>query len=63
MTAFDGVHGTVCNEQQYNQFNQSSANGSNPTISCLTLGETIGLAVSTLVICLRPKLILYTADI
>jgi hypothetical protein len=50
MVASDGVNGTVCNAQQYNQFIQSSANGSNPTISCLTHGETIGLAVSTFLV-------------
>ena len=62
MTASNGVNGTVCNAQQYNQFIQSSANGSDPTISCLTHGDTIGIAVSTLLVRLCPKLILYTAD-
>ena len=62
MAASDGVNGTVCNAQQYNQFIQSSADGSDPTISCLTHGETIGLAVSTLPVRFCPKLIFYTAD-
>ena len=58
-----GVNGTVCNAQQYSQYIQSSVNGTNPTISCLSHGESIGLAVGTLLVCLCPKLILYTADI
>ena len=62
MKASDGVNGTVCNAQQYNQFIQSIDNGSSPTISCLTHGETIGLTVSTLLVHLCPKLILHTAD-
>ena len=65
MTAPDGVNGTVtiCDAQQYNQFIQSSANGSNPMLSCLTHVEVIGLAVSTLLVRLCLKLILYAADI
>ena len=65
MTTSDSVNGTVtvCNAQQYNQFIQSSANGSNPMISCLTHGETIGLVVINLLVRLCLKLILYTADI
>ena len=62
MTASDGVNGTVCNAQQYEQFIQSSAGGSNPNITCLTHGEGIGLAVRILLVCLCPKLIRYTAD-
>ena len=63
-TASDRINGTVtvCNAQQYNQFIQASANGSNPMISCLTYVETIGLTVSTLLVRLCPKLI-YTADL
>ncbi|KAF8502220.1 hypothetical protein F5888DRAFT_1177482 [Russula emetica] len=44
MTALDGVHGTVCNEQQYNQSLQSY-DSSSPSISCLTHGESIGLVL------------------
>ncbi len=39
----EGVNGTVCNAQQYQQF------WSNGTITCLTHGQSIGLAVSILV--------------
>jgi len=45
MSALDDstwVRGTVCNEQQYNQ-----SRNPNPTITCLTHGQSIGLAVST----------------
>jgi hypothetical protein len=41
MSAFDGVHGTVCNAQQYQQSLLT-----NPTISCLTQGQSIGLALT-----------------
>jgi hypothetical protein len=47
MTALGGVYGTVCNAQQYTQsqeFRPKNYNG--PSISCLTHGESIGLAVS-----------------
>jgi hypothetical protein len=40
------VNGTVCNAQQYNQ-SLPSPDNRNPTISCLTHGQSIGLAVST----------------
>ena len=43
MSALEGVNGTVCNAQQYQQFL------SNGTITCLTHGQSIGLAVSILV--------------
>ena len=49
MSALDDsvwVNGTVCNAQQYNQ-SLSSRDDPNPTISCLTPGQTIGLAVGT----------------
>ena len=62
MTPSDTVYGTVCNAQQYDQFIQSSANNSSPNITCLTHGETIGLAVRILLVYLCPKLILCTAD-
>ncbi|KAI0276618.1 hypothetical protein BGY98DRAFT_934918 [Russula aff. rugulosa BPL654] len=42
MTALDGVNGTVCNAQQYQQSLQSY-DSSSPSISCLTRGESIGL--------------------
>ena len=45
MTELDGVHGTVCNVQQYQQSLQSQDNR-NPWISCLTRGDIIGLLVS-----------------
>jgi hypothetical protein len=45
MTELDGVHGTVCSEQQYQQSLQSYDSRS-PSISCLTHGEIIGLVVS-----------------
>jgi len=45
MTALDGVNGTVCNAEQYQQF-LSSYDNSNSSISCLTRGESIGLTVS-----------------
>src|SRR6266403_1994453 len=45
MTALDGVKGTVCNAQQYQQSLQSYDSPS-PSISCLTHGEVIGLVVS-----------------
>jgi hypothetical protein len=61
MTALDGVNGTVCNAQQYQQFLQPNDNRS-PSITCLTHGESIGLAVSIRFICLCPKLIPCTAD-
>ncbi len=52
MTALDGVNGTVCNAQQYQQSLQSY-NSRSPTISCLTHGDSIGLAVSIEHICFR----------
>ncbi|KAH9978832.1 hypothetical protein BGW80DRAFT_1249122 [Lactifluus volemus] len=42
MSGLGGVHGTVCNAQQYQQ-SLTSARSSNPTITCLTHGQTIGL--------------------
>ena len=47
MSALDDsvwVNGTVCNAQQFNQ-SLSSRDNPNPTISCLTHGQSIGLAV------------------
>jgi hypothetical protein len=45
MTALDGVNGTVCNAQRYQQSLQSYDSRS-PSISCLTHGDTNGLTVS-----------------
>ena len=45
MTELDGVHGTSCDEQQYQQSLQSYDSRS-PWVSCLARGEVIGLAVS-----------------
>jgi hypothetical protein len=45
-TVANTVNGTVCNVEQYGQFlNQGLYNHRN--ITCLTHGQTIGLAVST----------------
>ena len=46
MTTVDGVNGTVCNAEQYHQ-SLSSYDNPNPSISCLTRGQSIGLVVST----------------
>ncbi|KAN0105265.1 hypothetical protein V8E52_011204 [Russula decolorans] len=47
MTALDGVNGTVCNAQQYDQSQEfRNHNYSGPSISCLTHGESIGLAIA-----------------
>ncbi|KAI0254073.1 hypothetical protein BJV78DRAFT_1388661 [Lactifluus subvellereus] len=43
MSAIDGVHGSLCNAQQYQQ---SLQNNSSPSISCLSHGRTIGLALT-----------------
>jgi len=45
MTAFDGVHGTVCTAQQY-QLSLQSSDSSSPSISCLTPGESIGFVLT-----------------
>ncbi|KAH9978624.1 hypothetical protein BGW80DRAFT_1165386 [Lactifluus volemus] len=46
MSALGGVNGTVCNEQQY-QLSLSSPDNPNPPISCLSHGQTIGLAFTS----------------
>jgi hypothetical protein len=51
MTALDGVNGTVCNAEQYRQF-LFSYNSPNSSISCLTHGQSIGLAVSVCLVVL-----------
>ncbi|KAI9442154.1 hypothetical protein H4582DRAFT_2072711 [Lactarius indigo] len=43
MSTLDGVHGTVCNERQYQQ---SLLTVPHRTISCLTHGQSIGLALT-----------------
>jgi len=43
MTAVGGVNGTVCNAQQYQQ-SLLSYNSRSPSITCLTHGQSIGLA-------------------
>jgi hypothetical protein len=45
MAALDGVNGTVCNALQYKQFLSSQAS-LDPSIACLSRGETIGMTVS-----------------
>jgi hypothetical protein len=54
MLGLGGVNGTVCNAQQYQQ-SLTSETSPDPTITCLTHGQTIGLTVSTLLFCLVPK--------
>jgi hypothetical protein len=55
MSGLDGVHGTVCDVRKYQQ-SLTSETSPNPTITCLTHGQTIGLTVSILLFCLVPKL-------
>jgi len=45
MTALYGVNETICNAEQYQQ-SLSPFDKPNPPISCLTHGQSIGLAVS-----------------
>ena len=52
MTTLNGVNGTVCNAQQYQQFQQPCDNNS-LSITYLTRGESIGLAVSIWLISLH----------
>ena len=64
MSALDDsvwVNGTVCNAQQFNQ-SLSSRDNPNPTISCLTHGQSIGLAVGNHPLYFLLKLISRTAD-
>ena len=44
----DGVHGTICTEDQYQNSTNLNPNNPYPTISCLTHGQSIGLAASIL---------------
>jgi hypothetical protein len=55
MSTLEGVNGTLCNAQQYQQ-SLPGPNNPNPSISCLSPGKCIGLAVSILLIYLEPKL-------
>jgi len=41
----DGVHGTVCTEDQYQNSTNVNPNGLYPTTTCLTHGQTIGLTL------------------
>jgi hypothetical protein len=61
MSGLGGVNGTVCNAQQYNEYLLSEASP-NPTITCLTHGQTIGLTVSILLFCLVLKTHPHTAS-
>jgi len=45
MLVLDSVNGTVCNAQQYQQ-SLSSLTSLNPSITCLTHGQSIGLALT-----------------
>jgi hypothetical protein len=56
-----GFKGTVCDLRQYNQ-SVPSRDNPNPSISCLTHGQSIGLAVSIWFICPRLELIPCAAD-
>ncbi|KAI0281906.1 hypothetical protein BC826DRAFT_319224 [Russula brevipes] len=63
MAALGGVHGTVCDEQQYQQ-SQISHDSRNPTIACLTHGQAIGLALSaeaSFIMSIRSEVISSTA--
>jgi hypothetical protein len=57
MSALGGVNGTVCNAEQYQQ-SLFSYNSPNSSISCLTHGQSIGLAVSTRLCCPCPQLMI-----
>ena len=46
-----GVNGTTCNAQQYQQ-GLLSLESLDPSITCLTHGQSIGLAVGTQFLCL-----------
>ncbi|KAN0130873.1 hypothetical protein V8E53_011251 [Lactarius tabidus] len=42
----DGVHGTVCTAEQYQISTNQNPKDHNPTITCLTHGQSIGLTVT-----------------
>jgi hypothetical protein len=48
----DGVNGTTCDALQYKQF-RSPQDILNPTISCLSRGQTIGMTVSNSALFMR----------
>jgi hypothetical protein len=50
MTTLEGVNGTTCDAQQYQQ-SLSSPTNPNPSITCLTHGQSIGIAVGTRSFC------------
>ena len=63
--ALDGVGGTVCNAQQYNQSLELRLNGNRGhsiSSSRLKRGKCIGLAVSIWSISLRLELIQFTVN-
>ncbi|KAI0276627.1 hypothetical protein BGY98DRAFT_919174 [Russula aff. rugulosa BPL654] len=65
MTALDGVNGTVCNPQQYQQSLQFYDSLS-PSIWCLTHGESIGLAFdaeASVLSCICITVILIWTDV
>jgi hypothetical protein len=64
MTALDDVNGTICSMLRYDQPLEITFDGNvGPSISCLTHGQCIGLAVSSSwPINLRLELIQYTAN-
>jgi len=43
----DGVRGTVCTEEQYQNSTNLYPNSLNPTITCLTQGQSVGLTLTT----------------
>jgi hypothetical protein len=52
MSTLEGVNGTTCDAQQYQQ-GLLSLKSLNPSITCLTHGQSIGLAVGTQFLCLK----------
>jgi hypothetical protein len=63
MTALDDVNGTICYMLRYDQSLEFFNGSLGPSISCLTHGQCIGLAVSSFrLISLRLELIQYVAN-
>jgi len=52
MSTLEGVNGTTCDAQQYQQ-SLLPLTSPNRTVSCLTHGQTIGLAVGTQFLCVQ----------
>ncbi|KAH9061349.1 hypothetical protein EDB87DRAFT_1560305 [Lactarius vividus] len=46
MSTLDGVNGTVCNAEQYQRSIYNITTNPRPTITCLTHGQSIGLALT-----------------